>query len=224
MSSMRLAEADEHGGGAERAAVRRPARSTAGSSVTRSPPSMATSAAPTRPVDGVGVAQRHRLRARRPRGPPREQQQSARRRRPQQVHQRPTQVELATMPPAAAGERARPPWPCAPGGSRQRDVAASWASSTRSSLVQPRPPSASGTRQRQTPMASRLSHSAAVDLASRRVPRGADRAGVTSLASRSRTASRNSTWSSVNVKSIPHLGIPSMRSAMMLRWISLVPA
>ena len=99
------------------------------------------------------------------------------------------------------------------------------ARSTTSSSVRPSPPSASGTSAPSTPISPSAVHAPAVrPVAFVHASRTA--AAGTPSSSRSRTASRNASWSSVNAKRIAAYfrGRPSTRSAITLRWISLVPA
>ena len=93
-----------------------------------------------------------------------------------------------------------------------------------------------GTATPSTPMSASAAHTCVDPLAAtaragtaRRLASGhaaRTTSGGHSLASRSRTASRNASWSSVKAKRTAcyFLGRPRTRSATMLRWISLVPA
>ena len=91
----------------------------------------------------------------------------------------------------------------------------------------PKPPWSSGTDKAVKPCSASLARSSAerpepVCQISRSF------SGTASTIRKRLTESRSACWSSVKVKSInglaQYLGKPSIRSAMMLRWISLLPA
>src|SRR3954469_19128240 len=103
---------------------------------------------------------------------------------------------------ASAGATSGPPTStCSTNGSGNAAYPASSARSTTSSSVRPRPPLASGTSAPSTPISPSATHAAplrpsAFSQAARTT------AGAHSFARRSRTASRNASWSSVNANSI----------------------
>ncbi|MNT39433.1 hypothetical protein D3C72_1756790 [compost metagenome] len=89
----------------------------------------------------------------------------------------------------------------------------------------PNPPSASGTDKAVRPWEAILlrrsgERPASVSQISRSI------SGAASVIRKRLMASRKVSWSSLKVKSMAcsYFGKPSIRSAMMLRWISLVPA
>src|SRR5690349_19965597 len=75
--------------------------------------------------------------------------------------------------------------------------------STRSTIVSPRPPSDSGARMPTTPISTSWSHSRGMRPVSF-VHASRRRVALHSLSRRSRTASRNASWSSVNANLIPY--------------------
>ena len=246
---MRRAEPDELGRRPERAAIERPVdhRAVAGPGTasgvgptSRRPdwrePSTESSGARSAPAppdqvqpaiatqqERVGrLAERHERRVVELRGDRRSRRPPA----------RPSQAARIPEPPPAAGRRchrldermraarrSRSPRPAAPSRARVRPEARR---------------AASGTAMPSTPMSASAAHTWSTRVGS--APRAgplADSSGQAarttsaghSLASRSRTASRNASWSSLNAKRTGYfLGRPRTRSAAMLRWISFVPA
>ena len=107
---------------------------------------------------------------------------------------------------------------------------ASSSRGTRSTRPRPKPPWASGTTSPVTPRSASVAHRGVRAVRAAGASNAARTASVVhSLARTWRTASRNSSWVSVNAKfmsasSAQPRGSPSMRSATTFRWISLVPA